>query len=124
MGVSSETPSDGLFADEPRVVRSAVETIEAIRPTIEGNRDMLAWLRGERQWYDDAEEREHVGLRLRAVPVGELGVDVRARDDPHGAVAGVGVVDWQPHGDGLARRQRPVGRVRVPASPAWCRPVP
>ena len=44
-------------------VRSAVETIEAIPPTIEGNRDMLAWLRGERQWYDEAEAR-HRHVRL------------------------------------------------------------
>lgn len=38
-------------------VRSIVETIDAIPPTIEGNRDVLAWLRGERQWYDETEER-------------------------------------------------------------------
>ena len=37
-------------------IRSAVETIEAIPPSIEGNREMLAWLRGERQWYDEAED--------------------------------------------------------------------
>ena len=30
-------------------IRSAVERLEAIPPTIEGNREMLAWLRGERQ---------------------------------------------------------------------------
>ena len=34
-----------------------IETLEAIPPTIEGNREMLAWLRGERQWYDEAEKR-------------------------------------------------------------------
>ena len=44
-------------------IRSAVETIEAIPPSIEGNREMLAWLRGERQWYDEAEER-HRRARL------------------------------------------------------------
>ncbi len=44
-------------------IRSAVETIEAIPPSIEGNREMLAWLRGERQWYDEAEER-HRRVRL------------------------------------------------------------
>ena len=38
-------------------VRSAVERLEALPPTIEGNREILAWLRGERQWYDEAEER-------------------------------------------------------------------
>jgi type I restriction enzyme R subunit len=29
----------------------------AIPPTIEGNRDMLSWLRGEQQWYDENEKR-------------------------------------------------------------------
>ena len=39
------------------VIRQVIEKLEAVPPTIEGNRDMLAWLRGERQWYDQAEER-------------------------------------------------------------------
>ena len=30
------------------------DTIEALPPTIEGNRDMLGWIRGERQSYDEA----------------------------------------------------------------------
>lgn len=38
-------------------VRSVVETLDALPVTIEGNRELLAWLRGERQWYDDAEKR-------------------------------------------------------------------
>lgn len=38
-------------------VRSVVETLDALPATIEGNREMLAWLRGERQWYDVAEKR-------------------------------------------------------------------
>ena len=38
-------------------VRSVIETLDALPPTIEGNRDMLAWLRGERQWYDYNEKR-------------------------------------------------------------------
>ena len=38
-------------------IRAVVERLEAIPPTIEGNREMLAWLRGERQWYDEAEKR-------------------------------------------------------------------
>ena len=46
-------------------IRSVVERIEAIPPTIEGNREMLAWLHGERQWYDEAEER-HRRVRLVA----------------------------------------------------------
>jgi type I restriction enzyme R subunit len=38
-------------------VRSLIETLEAIPPTIEGNRDMLSWMRGERSWYDTDEKR-------------------------------------------------------------------
>ena len=44
-------------------IRSVVERIEAISPTIEGNREMLAWLQGERQWYDEDEKR-HRRVRL------------------------------------------------------------
>ena len=44
-------------------VRSMVENIQALPPTIEGNRQMLAWLRGERQWFDEAEQR-HRQVRL------------------------------------------------------------
>ncbi len=44
-------------------IRSVVENILALPPTIEGNRQMLAWLRGERQWYDEAEQR-HRQVRL------------------------------------------------------------
>ena len=38
-------------------VRSVVETIQALPPAIEGNRQMLSWLRGERQWFDEDEQR-------------------------------------------------------------------
>ncbi len=38
-------------------IRSVIETLDALPPTIEGNREMLAWLRGERQWYDEEEKR-------------------------------------------------------------------
>ena len=44
-------------------IRSVVENLQALLPTIEGNRQMLAWLRGERQWYDEAEKR-HRQVRL------------------------------------------------------------
>ncbi len=44
-------------------VRAVIERLEAIPATIEGNREMLAWLRGERQWYDEAEQR-HRRVRL------------------------------------------------------------
>lgn len=39
------------------IVRQVVEHLEAIPATIEGNWDMLSWLRGERQWYDEGEKR-------------------------------------------------------------------
>lgn len=38
-------------------MRQVTEKLEAIPPTIEGNREILSWLRGERQWYDDVEKR-------------------------------------------------------------------
>lgn len=37
--------------------RAIVDTIEALPATIEGNREVLAWMRGERQWYDENEKR-------------------------------------------------------------------
>jgi type I restriction enzyme, R subunit len=44
-------------------IRQLVEKLEAIPPTVEGNREMLSWLRGERQWYDEAEKRHrHIQL--------------------------------------------------------------
>ncbi|HET6568651.1 MAG TPA: HsdR family type I site-specific deoxyribonuclease, partial [Rhodothermales bacterium] len=47
----------------PDAIRQVVERLEAVPPTIEGNREMLAWLRGERQWYDEAEKR-HRPVRI------------------------------------------------------------
>ena len=44
-------------------VHSVVEKLQALPATIEGNRQMLAWLRGGRQWYDEAEQR-HRQVRL------------------------------------------------------------
>lgn len=38
-------------------VRRIIDAIEALHPTIDGNREALAWLRGERTWYDQNEER-------------------------------------------------------------------
>ena len=44
-------------------IRQLIEKLEAIPPTVEGNRDMLEWLRGERQWYDESEKRHrHIQL--------------------------------------------------------------
>lgn len=44
-------------------IRSIIETLEATPATIDGNREMLSWLRGERGWYDEAEKR-HRSVRL------------------------------------------------------------
>lgn len=38
-------------------IRQVIETLDALPPTIDGNREMLSWLRGERQWYDEEEKR-------------------------------------------------------------------
>jgi type I restriction enzyme, R subunit len=38
-------------------VRSIIETLDAIPATVDGNREMLMWLRGMRGWYDEAEKR-------------------------------------------------------------------
>ena len=45
-------------------IRQVVERLEAIPASIEGNREVLAWLRGDRQVYDEAEERNR---RVRLV---------------------------------------------------------
>ena len=37
--------------------RSVVETLDALPASIEGNRERLAWLRGERSWFDEHEKR-------------------------------------------------------------------
>lgn len=44
-------------------VRSIIETLDAIPATVDGNREMLMWLRGERGWYDEAEKR-HRSVQL------------------------------------------------------------
>lgn len=44
-------------------IRQVIERLEAVPPTIEGNRQMLSWLRGERQIFDEDE------LRYRRVQV-------------------------------------------------------
>ena len=47
----------------PEAARSIMETLEATPSSIEGNREILAWLRGEKQWYDEEEKRHrHVTL--------------------------------------------------------------
>ncbi len=44
-------------------IRAVLERLEAVPATIEGNREMLDWLRGNRQWHDEAEKR-HRRVRL------------------------------------------------------------
>lgn len=39
-------------------VRSVIEMLEALPATVEGNRQILTWMRGERSWYDAAERRQ------------------------------------------------------------------
>lgn len=38
-------------------IRAIIDRFEAIPSTIEGNREILLWLWGERQWYDENEQR-------------------------------------------------------------------
>lgn len=53
----------------PDAIRQVIEKLEAIPPSIEGNREMLAWLRGERQWYDEDEKRHrHVQIVVFDTP--------------------------------------------------------
>lgn len=47
----------------PDAIRSIAETLDAIPATIEGNRTMLSWLRGEQSWYDE-EEKRHRPIKL------------------------------------------------------------
>ena len=39
---------------------SYIETLEALPATVEGNRQILGWIRGERSWYDEVEKRHIV----------------------------------------------------------------
>lgn len=63
--------ADKLKAFNPwmtdRAIGSVIEKIDAVAPTIEGNREMLAWLRGERQWHDEGEKRDR---RVRLIDFG------------------------------------------------------
>ena len=52
---------------------SVVENIQALPATIEGNWQMLAWLRGERKWYDETEQRHR---QVRLVDFDEPGANV------------------------------------------------
>jgi type I restriction enzyme R subunit len=54
--------SEKLISFNPRLVteenvRQIIDRLEALPTTIEGNRDVLGWLRGERQIYDETEKR-------------------------------------------------------------------
>lgn len=50
-----------------RAIGSVIETLDAAPPTIEGNSEILAWLRGERQRYDEDEKRYR---RVRLIDFG------------------------------------------------------
>ena len=47
----------------PDAARSIIETLDAIPATVEGNRQMLTWLRGENGWYDETDKR-HRNVKL------------------------------------------------------------
>lgn len=47
----------------PEAIRSIIETLDAIPATVDGNREVLLWLRGERGWYDE-EEKRHRRVQL------------------------------------------------------------
>lgn len=48
----------------PDQARAVVETVEALPATIEGNRDILRWMRGEHKWYD---EKQRLSRAVRLV---------------------------------------------------------
>ena len=60
-------------------IRATVEMLEALPPTIEGNCEMLAWLRSERQGYDETENR-HRPVRLIVYGPLPLGTAVGRED--------------------------------------------
>ncbi|MCC6661901.1 MAG: HsdR family type I site-specific deoxyribonuclease [Phycisphaerales bacterium] len=56
----------------PDAIRSIIETLDALPPTIEGNREMLSWLRGERGWYDEEEKRQRP---VKVIEFGQTGLN-------------------------------------------------
>lgn len=55
-------------------IRSVVERLEAVPSTIDGNREVLSWLRGERQFYDEVERRYR---RVQIIDFDQPGENVR-----------------------------------------------
>jgi len=53
-------------------VRGVIDAMEALPPTIEGNRQFMAWLRGEHGWYDDNEKRHR---RVTVIDFGTPGAN-------------------------------------------------
>lgn len=68
--------------------RAIVDTIDALPTTIEGNREVLSWIRGERQWYDEVEKRHR--------PVQVIDFEVPSKNDF--------VVTWEWKIEPLARK--------------------
>lgn len=56
-------------------VRAIAEALDALPASIEGNREVLSWLRGERQWHDEQEQRQR--------PVTLIDFDHPAQNDLH-----------------------------------------
>ena len=57
---------------------------------------------------------QNIFIRRFARAIGQVAVVVRAGDETHAAVSGIGVVDGQPDGDGFGGTQGPVAGVLVP----------
>jgi type I restriction enzyme R subunit len=57
----------------PEAIRSIIETLDAIPATVDGNREILLWLRGERGWYDEEEKRHR---RVKIIDFDEVEANV------------------------------------------------
>ncbi len=63
--------NDGLITNEN--VDEVIQKIESVRNSIEGNREILGWLRGQRTVYDAREKRN---LTVRLIDFGDDAIDV------------------------------------------------
>ena len=65
-----------LTADAARAI---VERLEAIPASIDGNRELLAWMRGERKWYDEGEKRHRAVVLIDFTPGADNELHVSTR---------------------------------------------
>ena len=61
----------------PEKAEAVIRRIEAVRNTIEGNAEILAWLRGEQSVYDEAENRER---NVTVIDFGGLNYETHERE--------------------------------------------